>query len=78
MVDIVKLKASSKSVFANVSWDIFHYALCGAYNWSMVNIHSRNEQDLIGFYLQHKMIINTTRYFQHGGGYYGYTYIGNV
>ena len=62
----------------DISWNIFNTDFCGQHGFTMVNIHSRLEQDFVGYYLQHRLQHHTRRHLFASNGFYGYVYLGNT
>ena len=42
----------------------------------MVNIHSKLENDFVGFFLQHRLQYRSKRHLSSGQEYYGFSYLG--
>ena len=42
----------------------------------MVNIHSKLENEFVGFFLQHRLQYLSKRHLSYGEEYYGFSYLG--
>ena len=74
---IVDLKNEEKDPGkSDISWDLFNAEFCGQQRWSMINVHSRSEQEFIREWT--KRVINIKHAVANPGGYNGYAYLGNV
>lgn len=75
MLDLEKLKETTVNL-TNVGWNYTLENICGKFGWYLVNVHSKLEQDFVGFFLQHRVQGSNRRHILEPDGYYGYAYLG--
>ena len=86
VVGLTYLAHKDRSFVWEITWEESLSKLCGVYNWSLVNIHSKLEQDFVGYYLKYKLLYPKRKeeILSNNGidlgykGNDGYAYLGNV
>ena len=73
LIDILNVTEDTSN-----SWDRFNLEACKYYNWTMVDIHSKLENDFVGFILQHRMQYLSKRHLGTEEDHYGYAYLGKA
>ena len=46
--------------FVEIGWETYS-KFCGVQGWTLVNIHSRKEQDFVMYYLQQRLLFPTVK-----------------